>query len=143
MALNEKQRRFCDEFLANGGNATQAYKKVYPGAKNDNVAAVNANRLLRNAKVQKYLDEHSTAMEDHNSKIATAEELQERLTAFVREEAKETVVSSSGMKVEIPIGIKDQLKAIDMMLRLKGMYRDKVDLNVSPIVLQGYEDVEN
>ena len=140
--MNEQQKRFCDEFLANGGNATQAYKKVY-GVKSDEVASAAGSRLLGNVRVKQYIDEHSTAMEDHNSKIATAEELQERLTAFVREEAKETVVSSSGMKVEIPIGIKDQLKAIDMMLRLKGMYRDKVDLNVSPIVLQGYEDVEN
>ena len=141
--MNEQQKRFCDEFLANGGNATQAYKKVYPGTKNDNVAAVNANRLLRNAKVQKYLDEHSTSLEEHNSKIATAEELQEFVTSVIRGDLREIVVSASGKKVEAPAGVKDRLKAVDMMARMKGMYRDKVDVSIAPIVLAGYEDVKD
>ena len=141
--MNEQQKRFCDEFLANGGNATQAYKKVYPVTKNDNVAAVNANRLLRNAKVQKYLDEHSTSLEEHNSKIATAEELQEFVTSVIRGDLREIVVSASGKKVEAPAGVKDRLKAVDMMARMKGMYRDKVDVSIAPIVLAGYEDVKD
>ena len=99
--------------------------------------------MLRNAKVQKYIDEHSTAMEEHNSKIATAEELQEFVTSVIRGDLREIVVSASGKKVEAPAGVKDRLKAVDMMARMKGMYRDKVDVNIAPIVLAGYEDVKD
>lgn len=140
MALNEKQRRFCDEFLANGGNATQAYKKAY-GATNEGTANVNGSRLLRNASVQEYIDEHSTSLEKHNSKIATAEELQEFVTSVIRGDLQEIVVSASGKKVEAPAGVKDRLKAVDMMARMKGMYRDKVDVSIAPVVLAGYDDV--
>lgn len=140
MALNEKQRRFCDEFLANGGNATQAYKKAY-NVKSDEVAKVNGCRLLTNANVQEYIDEHSASIEEHNAKIATAEELQEFVTSVIRGDLQEIVVSASGKKVEAPAGVKDRLKAVDMMARMKGMYRDKVDVSIAPIVLAGYEDV--
>lgn len=49
-----KQKKFADLYLANG-NATQAYKAVYGKDKSDNTAAANANRLLRNDKVKKYI----------------------------------------------------------------------------------------
>lgn len=140
--MNEQQKRFCDEFLANGGNATQAYKKVY-GVKSDEVASAAGSRLLGNVRVKKYLDEHSTSLEEHNSKIATAEELQEFVTSVIRGDLREIVVSASGKKVEAPAGVKDRLKAVDMMARMKGMYRDKVDVSIAPIVLAGYEDVKD
>ncbi|MGL4571844.1 MAG: terminase small subunit [Clostridium sp.] len=53
--LTEKQRFFCNEYLIDL-NATRAYKAVYRNIKNDEVASVNGNRMLRNAKVKKYLD---------------------------------------------------------------------------------------
>ncbi|OOM82312.1 terminase small subunit [Clostridium puniceum] len=54
--LTPKQKIFVDEYLATDNlNATRAYKKAYPRVKSDDVAAVNGNRLLRNAKVQEYI----------------------------------------------------------------------------------------
>jgi phage terminase small subunit len=53
MALTDKQKRFADMFLIDL-NATTAYKAIYK-VSNDNTAAVNGQRLLRNAKVQEYL----------------------------------------------------------------------------------------
>lgn len=44
-----------DEYLIDL-NATRAYKAVYKNVKSDDVAAVNGNRLLRNAKVEEYLN---------------------------------------------------------------------------------------
>jgi|GEM_PF-5978196 len=32
--IDSKRQKFIDEYLSNGNNATQAYKKVYPRAKN-------------------------------------------------------------------------------------------------------------
>lgn len=53
MEVSDKQKRFCDVYLIDL-NATKAYKTVYK-VKNDNTAAVNAQRLLRNAKVKFYI----------------------------------------------------------------------------------------
>ena len=61
--LTEKQKAFCLEYYKNGYNATRAYLAVYHDIKNDNVAAVNSNRLLRNAKIVEYLTELKTQRE--------------------------------------------------------------------------------
>lgn len=54
--LTDKQRIFANEYLATPDlNATKAYKKAYPNVKKDETAAVNGNRLLRNAKVKEYI----------------------------------------------------------------------------------------
>lgn len=47
---------FCYEYLKDW-NGTRAYKVAYPSEKSDNTAAANASRLLRNDKVQKYIEE--------------------------------------------------------------------------------------
>ncbi|CAM2950788.1 terminase small subunit [Hathewaya histolytica] len=55
MKLTSKQKIFCDEYLVDL-NATRAYKSAYKNIKKDETAAVNGNRLLRNAKVKYYID---------------------------------------------------------------------------------------
>lgn len=54
--MTEKQKIFADEYLIDL-NATRAYKVAYPRVKNDDIAAANASRLLRNAKVAAYISE--------------------------------------------------------------------------------------
>ncbi len=56
MALTEKQIRFANEYLIDL-NATRAYKVAYPSCKKDESAAVNGSKLLRNTKVEKYIQE--------------------------------------------------------------------------------------
>jgi len=53
--LTPNQRAFADEWIINGGNATQAYLKAYPSVKNENVARANGSRLLANANVRTYI----------------------------------------------------------------------------------------
>ena len=55
MKLSAKHKSFCDEYLANGLNATQAYKSVY--GVSDSVAGPSGDRLLKNAKIEEYLQE--------------------------------------------------------------------------------------
>ncbi|MGL5329459.1 MAG: terminase small subunit [Peptostreptococcaceae bacterium] len=52
--LNPKQIKFCKEYIKDL-NGTRSYRKVYK-VKDDNVAAVSASNLLRNAKIKKYLE---------------------------------------------------------------------------------------
>lgn len=54
--LNESQRKFCQEYIFDW-NGTRAYKVAYPSIQSENAAAVNATKLLRNAKVQDYIKE--------------------------------------------------------------------------------------
>lgn len=54
--MTEKQKQFCDEYLANGLNATQAYLAVYKNVKSEDAARTNASRLLTNANVREYID---------------------------------------------------------------------------------------
>jgi phage terminase small subunit len=55
MNLSVKHKAFCDEYLANGLNATQAYKSVYKVS--DSVAGPSGDRLLKNAKIKSYIQE--------------------------------------------------------------------------------------
>jgi phage terminase small subunit len=54
--LTQKQKKFCREYIYDW-NATRSYKVAYPNVKNDNVAAVNANRLLSYAKINQYVED--------------------------------------------------------------------------------------
>jgi phage terminase small subunit len=62
MKLTPKQKKFADEYLIDL-NATAAYKRAEYKVKSDNAAGVNANRLLRNAKIQKYIQERMNQRE--------------------------------------------------------------------------------
>jgi phage terminase small subunit len=55
MNLSPKHKAFCDQYLSNGLNATQAYKSVYKT--NDKVSEAAASRLLSNVKVKEYIQQ--------------------------------------------------------------------------------------
>ena len=54
--LTANQKIFADEYLIDR-NATRAYKMAYPKVKSDDVAAAAAARLLRNVKLEVYIQE--------------------------------------------------------------------------------------
>ena len=67
MALTPKQRIFADEYLADLSlNATAAYKRAGYKHRNDNVAAVEASKLLRNPKVAAYIEKR---MQDRQQRV--------------------------------------------------------------------------
>ena len=47
--LTKNQRRFCEEYVNNSQNGTQAYLKAYKTCKKEETARTNASRLLTNA----------------------------------------------------------------------------------------------
>ena len=55
MSLSAKHKAFCDEYLANGMNATQAYKSIYKVT--DKVAGTSGPRLMENVGIKQYLQE--------------------------------------------------------------------------------------
>ncbi len=137
MRMTEKQQIFADEYLKDL-NGTRAYKAAYPNVKKDSVAAANATRLLRNAKVKTYIDERLAELK--NERTADAQEVLEYLTAVMRGEYKEATLIGVGegaqAVVDIDVGAKDRLKAAELLGKRHALFTDKVDLQTGDIVIK-------
>lgn len=135
--MTEKQQIFADEYLKDL-NGTRAYKAAYPNVKKDSVAAANATRLLRNAKVKTYIDERLAELK--NERTADAQEVLEYLTAVMRGEYKEATLIGVGegaqAVVDIDVGAKDRLKAAELLGKRHALFTDKVDLQTGDIVIK-------
>lgn len=68
-AAEERYKLFAKEYVARFGNAKRSYLAVYPNSK-DNTAEVNGCKLLRNAKVQEYInEEYSKIFKEKDTEI--------------------------------------------------------------------------
>ena len=54
--LNERQKKFCDEYIYDW-NASRAYSVAYPDEKTNESIRANASRLLTNDNIQAYIKE--------------------------------------------------------------------------------------
>ena len=109
--LTEKQKAFCRAYIYDW-NGTRAYKVAYPDVKTDNAAGVAAFDLLRNPKIQDYIEQiqKQTEKEAGVSRLMAAVQL--KSVIFGKDEST-----------------RDKLKAIEDMCKLLGYNDpDKVDL---------------
>lgn len=127
--MTEKQRLFADEYLKDL-NGTRAYKTIYTTIKNDNVAAVRANTLLKQKDISDYISKRLE--EIHNENTADIQEVMEYLTSVLRGESASAVLMMSGngmQKVtEKPPDEKERLKAAELLGKRFGMFKDNVDV---------------
>ena len=79
--LPPKYKAFADEYLLNGGNSTQAYKKAYPG-KLAGTARKNGCLLSKNPEVRAYIEEKYAAIQA-KSDSRLADIMQEREMAVL------------------------------------------------------------
>lgn len=100
MPLTLKQKAFCDEYIRNGGNATQAAKTAgYKG--NDNTLHTIGGENLRKPAISAYIAERQGEIE--SDRIATLKEIQEFRSRVIRGEEKD--------QFDIEVGMADRLKA--------------------------------
>lgn len=142
MALNARQKRFCDEYLIDL-NATQAAIRA---GFSEKTAYSQGQRMLKNVEVKTYIDEQLEAM--HSKKTADAQEVIEYLTSVMRGEHTEQTLQLVGDGVqtisEIEVSAKDRLKAAELIGKRYGIFTDKTDLNIAqPIVISGGETLED
>ena len=127
--MTEKQRLFADEYLKDL-NGTRAYKTIYTTIKNDNVAAVRANTLLKQKDISDYISKRLE--EIHNENTADIQEVMEYLTSVLRGGSASAVLMMSGngmQKVtEKPPDEKERLKAAELLGKRFGMFKDNVDI---------------
>jgi len=119
MSLSAKHKAFCDEYLANGLNATQAYKSVYKTT--DKVAEASASRLLLNAKLKEYLQQEGEK---------TAQKLQ-----ITKEELLIDLVDIKNNNK----GIRDvtAMKAIELISKMSGFdapTRQEISIQEQPLL---------
>lgn len=162
--LSIKQEAFCLHY-AKTGNATEAYKEAGYKAKTEGAVYSAANRLLKNVKVQKRLQE--LAEELASDKIASIREIQEYLTSVMRRELKEfTVVTCMEKKVfyapdengtmrknevqketprivEIPAKLSDANKAAETLAKMQGGFDNKLNIEIAVPVFEGEEELED
>ena len=132
MKLTIKQKAFADYYIELG-NATEAYIKAgYKASKRD-IAEVEGCKLLRNPKVEAYLKEREKQIE--SDRIAKAEEVLAFLSASLRGEVLEEVVSTESIDGMIkpvilkkPLSAKDRIKAAELLGKRYALFTEKVDI---------------
>lgn len=153
MALTAKQKIFADEYLIDL-NATRAYKLAYPKVKNDESAAAAGARLLRNVKVEQYIQKR---MKDREKRTEITQDMVLKelakigfadVTDFVTIENKgilrvvevkptdemprDKMGAIAGIKEGangIEIKLNDKGKALELIGRHLGMFKDKLEVS--------------
>ena len=93
--MNERHKKFSDEYLTNGMNATKAYLSVYPTVKEE-TAAVNGHKLLRNTKIEAYVK--AKREKDSKKLQITRDDIIEKLTLVVDKFLLEGRLTNNALK---------------------------------------------
>ena len=147
--MTEKQKIFADEYLIDL-NATRAYKVAYPSVKKNETAAQAGSRMLRNVKVAAYIQER---MEERQKRTEITQDrvLQElaaiafakatdyaeiknecvriRDTAELDEQQIRALAGIEEGKFGIKVKLNDKEKALELLGRHLGMFKDKVEVS--------------
>lgn len=133
VAMNARQKRFCDEYLIDC-NATQAAIRAGYSPK---TAKVTGAKMLKNANLKAYIDEQLERI--HNEKTADAQEVLEYLTAVMRGQHTEQTLQLIGDGVQkiadIDVSAKERLKAAELIGKRFGMFKDNVGIDLEPVVI--------
>ena len=133
VAMNARQKRFCDEYLIDC-NATQAAIRAGYSPK---TAKVTGAKMLTNANLKAYIDEQLERI--HNEKTADAQEVLEYLTAVMRGQHTEKTLQLIGDGVQkiadIDVSAKERLKAAELIGKRYGMFKDNVGIDLEPVVI--------
>lgn len=131
MKLNQKQKRFCEEYVRLG-NATQSAIEAGYSKK---TAYSQGQRLLKNVEVQNYIAELNEDLKKDS--IAGADEVLQFLTSVMRGEKTEETLRLNGEGVQtidtITISGKDQIKAAELIGKRYAIFTDKKEVEVNDV----------
>lgn len=143
--MTNKQKMFCLEY-ASCGNATQSAIKAGYSKK---TARSIGQRLLTDVDIQKELER---LHEEYKSqKIMDISEMQETLTALIRNEATEEVIVTEGcgdgvseaVTKEKTASFKDKVSAIQLLARMQGVLDSSSTVNILLPKFGGEESLED
>lgn len=146
--MTKNQKIFVDEYLVDL-NATRAYKKAYPNIKNDEAAAVNGSKLLRNTKVvaeiEKRMKDREKRTEVTQDKVVkelarlaftdrtsivkvTSGSLRIKSFDELTEDQKACISGAKETKFGIEVTFYNKEKALEMLGRHLGLFNDKLEV---------------
>lgn len=147
--MTEKQKIFANEYLVDL-NATRAYRVAYPSVKKDETARANGSRLLTNANVATYIAERMKERQERTE--ITQDRVIEELAAIalarmdnyaeiknnrvlIKDSAEFTEMQARAIggikqgKFGIEVKLNDKLKALELLGRHLGMFKDKLEVS--------------
>ena len=135
--MTEKQKRFCEEYLIDC-NATQA--AIRAGYSQKTAYSIGIENLKK-LEIKTYIDEQMDKMS--SKRIANATEVMEYLTSVLRGESSSEVIVVEGCgdgysearTFDKAPDEKERLKAAELLGKRYGMFTDKVNLEVEPVVI--------
>ena len=145
MKLNARQKAFCEYYVV-CGNATDAAIKA--GYKEKYARKIGSENLTK-MDIKAYIDELMQKLE--SERTASAKEVLEMLTSSMRGEIKEEVVVVEGTGdgcsdariIEKQIGLKDRIKAAELLGKRYRLFTDKVEVDgVLPVMIVGESELE-
>lgn len=162
MALTDKQRLFCDEYLIDL-NATQA--AIRAGYSEKTARKIGSENLSK-PDIRAYIEIRLAEKED--ALIAKQDEVMKYLTSVMRREycehvvvtlseektdyvmgddgkyRKQSVKTEKPEVVEIPARLADANKAAELLGKRYSLFTDKVDVTGAvPVVIMGEDDLED
>lgn len=135
--MTEKQKKFAEEYLVDC-NATKAAIRAGYSEKS---AGRNADRMMKNEEIRTYIDEQLEKM--RSERIADATEVMEYLTSVLRGESTSEIVVVEGCgdgysearNIDKAPDEKERLKAAELIGKRYGMFTEKMNLEVEPVVI--------
>ena len=146
MKLNIKQKAFADYFIETGN----AYQSAIKAGYSENYAKGNVIKLLENESVKAYIDERMKEIQ--SDRIAKAEEVLAFLSASLRGEVLEEVVSTETVEgmvkpviLKKQLSAKDRIKAAELLGKRYALFTEKVDLegNVGVTIIDDIGTLED
>ena len=144
--LTEKQKRFADYYIETG-NMTEAAIKA--GYSKKTARVIGQENLLKPA-IKNYVDERLKELEE--KRVASATEVMQLLTSAMRGELDEEVVvvesigdyCSEARLVKKKIGLKDRIKAAELIGKRHRLFTDKIQVDgLVPVMITGEDEIED
>ncbi|MDK8393912.1 terminase small subunit [Streptococcus pasteurianus] len=136
--LNERQRRFADEYIISGNAMESATKAGY----SENYARAQSHKLLENVGIKTYISERLAELQ--SQKVADQQEVLEYLTSVMRgEETEQTIIGVGELGQEltdIEVSAKDRIKAAELLGKRYRLWTDKQEVEVQGTVVFANED---
>ena len=140
--MNERQRRFVDEYLIDC-NATQAAIRAGYSKK---TAYSHGQHLLKLNEIKAQIDEQLERLQ--SERVASAREVLEFLTSVMRGQQTEQTLMFVGEGVQrmtrIEVSAKDRIKAAELLGKRYGIWKENIDVGGAiPIVISGSDALED
>ncbi len=137
--MNEKQKKFCDEYLIDLNKTAAAIRAGY----SKKSACDTGARILKIPQAREYINKKLNKIT--GKKTAQAEEVLEYLTAVMRGEkwGKANIPKGENLPAEKDgaITVRDRMKAAELLGKLYGVFSEKNGEEIIPVVISGEDDL--